>query len=121
MWTGATAPSASAQASAEYPRGTAGARALFTASLASAKLWSAEEPNLYTLTLELSRGGVVLGAESTRVGIRTVKACSCAGHRASPASRLDFKASTHKKGGGYPTRQRVIVVSSRRLRRSASS
>lgn len=75
MWKQAAAPQPLGQASAEYPRGTAGTRAALTVSLVSAKLWSAEEPNLYVLTLELYCGEELLGAESTRVGVRTVKAC----------------------------------------------
>jgi beta-galactosidase len=38
------------------------------------KLWSAEEPNLYTLTLSLMEpGGLVTQVESCRVGFRTVE------------------------------------------------
>lgn len=79
LWRQAAAPSAAASSAAGYPAGTARSHVAATASLTSAKLWSAEEPNLYLVTLELSRGGEVVGVESTRLGLRTVKARSLSG------------------------------------------
>ena len=46
----------------------------FSKEIANAKKWSAEEPNLYTLVLELKdKGGAVIEATSIKVGFRTAE------------------------------------------------
>ena len=39
----------------------------------NAKLWSPQEPNLYTVVTEIIKSGLVLDREETRIGIRTLK------------------------------------------------
>jgi beta-glucuronidase len=42
----------------------------------NAALWSCESPNLYDLTIELARGGVVVDRYTLTVGIRTIRVTS---------------------------------------------
>lgn len=45
----------------------------FTASVPGVKKWSAEEPNLYTLVIELKNGNKVIEATSMKIGFRTAE------------------------------------------------
>ncbi len=45
----------------------------FTGNMAEVKKWSAENPNLYTVTIGLSKEGETLMATATKLGFRTVE------------------------------------------------
>lgn len=45
----------------------------FEAKLPNVKRWSAEEPNLYTLLLEIKKGGETVEATSIKIGFRTTE------------------------------------------------
>lgn len=47
-------------------------RAELALDVAEPKLWNAEEPNLYTLTLKLEKGGKLIDMRSCKVGMRQV-------------------------------------------------
>ena len=45
--------------------------ALMKSPLRSPRLWSAEDPYLYTLVMKLTQGGKLIEAQSTKVGFRS--------------------------------------------------